>query len=63
MQSLAGVRANQILMTSLLALYNRYLKSKALVKTKTGEDMTTVLPLLKRVDPKQVRRLAQPVGR
>ena len=40
------------LMTSLLALYNRYLRSKALIKTESGEDMTTVLPLLRRVDPR-----------
>jgi serine/threonine protein kinase len=40
------------LMTSLIALYNRYSKARALIKTETGEDMTTVLPLLRRVDPK-----------
>ncbi len=40
------------LMTSLLALYNRYINARALIKTESGEDMTTVLPLLKRVDPK-----------
>ena len=40
------------LMSSLISLYNRYVKSKKLIKSETGEDLTTVLPLLKRVDPK-----------
>ena len=40
------------LMTRLIALYNRYLDSKKLIKTPTGEDLTTILPLLKKVDPK-----------
>ena len=39
-------------MTSLLSLYNRYLKDKKLVKTASGEDLTTVIPLIRRVDPK-----------
>ncbi len=40
------------LMSSLISLYNRYITSKKLIKTKTGEDLTTVLPLLSKVDPK-----------
>ena len=39
------------LMTSLISLYNRYLKNKKLVKTTSGEDLTTVIPLIRRVDP------------
>ncbi len=40
------------LMTRLIALYNKYLKEKKLIKTPTGEDMTTIIPLLQKVDPK-----------
>jgi serine/threonine protein kinase len=40
------------LMNSLISLYNRYLNGKKLVKSDDGEDLTTVLPLIKRVDPK-----------
>ena len=40
------------LMNSLVSLYKRYFKAKKLVKTANGEDLTTVMPLLKRVDPK-----------
>ena len=40
------------LMTRLIALYNRYVNEKKLIKTATGEDLTTILPLLKKVDPK-----------
>jgi serine/threonine protein kinase len=40
------------LMTSLISLFNRYVKNKTLVKTESGEDLTTVFPLLQRVDPK-----------
>ncbi|MFT5657233.1 MAG: hypothetical protein ACI9KN_000505 [Gammaproteobacteria bacterium] len=40
------------LMNSLISLYNRYLNGKKLVKSDNGEDLTTVLPLIKRVDPK-----------
>ena len=40
------------LMTSLISLYERYLKSRKLVKSDNGEDLTTVIPLIKRVDPK-----------
>jgi hypothetical protein len=40
------------LMNSLISLYNRYLISKQLTKSANGEDLTTVLPLIKRVDPK-----------
>ncbi|MCP4877985.1 MAG: serine/threonine protein kinase [Gammaproteobacteria bacterium] len=40
------------LMNSLISLYKRYLKDKKLVKTANGEDLTTVIPLIKRVDPK-----------
>jgi serine/threonine protein kinase len=40
------------LMSSLISLYNRYVDQRALVKSDNGQDMTTVLPLLKRIDPK-----------
>lgn len=40
------------LMSQLIALYNRYVDQKRLIKTESGEDMTTVLPLLKKIDPK-----------
>jgi serine/threonine protein kinase len=40
------------LMNSLLSLYKRYFNNKSLVKTKSGEDLTTVIPLIQRVDPK-----------
>jgi len=40
------------LMNSLVSLYKRYFKAKKLVKSANGEDLTTVLPLIKRVDPK-----------
>lgn len=40
------------LMNSLVSLYKRYLGAKKLVKTSNGEDLTTVIPLIKRVDPK-----------
>ena len=39
------------LMSSLISLYNRYLKDNKLVKTASGEDLTTVIPLIRRVDP------------
>jgi serine/threonine protein kinase len=40
------------LMNSLISLYKRYFNAKKLVKTTNGEDLTTVIPLIKRVDPK-----------
>jgi serine/threonine protein kinase len=40
------------LMNSLLSLFNRYIKEKKLIKTESGEDLTTVIPLIARVDPK-----------
>ena len=40
------------LMNSLVSLYKRYYNDKKLVKTPSGEDLTTVMPLIKRVDPK-----------
>jgi predicted Ser/Thr protein kinase len=40
------------LMNSLVSLYKRYFNAKKLVKTANGEDLTTVIPLIKRVDPK-----------
>ncbi|MFT5398843.1 MAG: serine/threonine protein kinase [Gammaproteobacteria bacterium] len=40
------------LLNSLVSLYKRYIKAKKLVSTETGEDLTTVIPLIKRVDPK-----------
>jgi len=39
-------------MNSLTSLYGRYIKAKKLVKSENGEDLTTVIPLIKRVDPK-----------
>ncbi|MCP4334228.1 MAG: serine/threonine protein kinase [Gammaproteobacteria bacterium] len=40
------------LMNSLVSLYKRYFEAKKLIKSPNGEDLTTVLPLIKRVDPK-----------
>ncbi len=40
------------LMVNLVSLFNRYYKNNTLIKTESGEDLTTVLPLLRRVDPK-----------
>jgi hypothetical protein len=39
------------LMGSLISLYNRYYKNKKLIKSPSGEDLTTVIPLIRRVDP------------
>ena len=39
------------LMNSLTSLYQRYFKAGKLVKSSNGEDITTVIPLIKRVDP------------
>ena len=40
------------LMNSLISLYKRYFNARKLVKSANGEDLTTVIPLIKRVDPK-----------
>jgi serine/threonine protein kinase len=40
------------LMNSLVSLYKRYFKARKLIKTDNGEDLITVIPLIKRVDPK-----------
>ena len=40
------------LMNSLVSLYNRYTKEKKLIKTESGEDLTTIIPLIARVDPR-----------
>jgi len=40
------------LMTRLTALYQRYLKEKRLIPTSNGEDLPTVLSLVRRVDPR-----------
>ncbi|MDH4008939.1 MAG: serine/threonine protein kinase, partial [Desulfuromonadales bacterium] len=40
------------LLTSLVSLYKRYFDARKLIKTSNGEDLTTVLPIIKRVDPK-----------
>jgi len=40
------------LMNSLISLYKRYFNAKKLIKSANGEDLTTVIPLIKRVDPK-----------
>ena len=39
------------LMSSLVSLYKRYYNNMKLTKTANGEDLTTVLPLIRRVDP------------
>ncbi|HUV22137.1 MAG TPA: serine/threonine-protein kinase [Gammaproteobacteria bacterium] len=40
------------LMNNLVSLYKRYFDTKKLIKTTSGEDLTTVIPIIKRVDPK-----------
>ncbi|NNE63495.1 MAG: serine/threonine protein kinase [Gammaproteobacteria bacterium] len=40
------------LMSSLSSLYDRYVKANKLIKSDSGEDLTTVIRLIKRVDPK-----------
>ena len=40
------------LMNSLVSLFKRYFDAKKLIKTTGGEDLTTVIPIIKRVDPK-----------
>ena len=40
------------LMDRLLSLYKRYIQERKLVKTADGKDLTTVIPIIKRVDPK-----------
>ncbi len=40
------------LVNSLVSLYKRYFNAKKLIKTPSGEDLVTVIPVLKRVDPK-----------
>ena len=40
------------LMNSLTSLYARYFNDRKLVKSDNGENLTTVIPLIKRVDPK-----------
>ncbi len=40
------------LMSKLILLYKRYVTQKKLVRTSNGEDLTTVIPLIKRVNPK-----------
>jgi serine/threonine protein kinase len=40
------------LMNNLVSLYNRYINNKQLIKSANGEDLATILPLIKRVDPK-----------
>jgi predicted Ser/Thr protein kinase len=39
------------LMKSLVSLYKRYVTQKKLIRTSNGEDLTTVIPLIERVDP------------
>ena len=39
-------------MNSLTSLFARYSNDRKLVKSDNGEDLTTVIPLIKRVDPK-----------
>ncbi|MFT5548988.1 MAG: non-specific serine/threonine protein kinase, partial [Candidatus Azotimanducaceae bacterium] len=41
----------ETLMIRLISLYDHYFKNKLLTKTENGEDLTTVMPLIKRVDP------------
>ncbi len=40
------------LMNTLTGLYGRYFKAGKLTKTANGEDLTTVIPLIRRADPK-----------
>jgi hypothetical protein len=40
------------LLTSLVSLYKRYFDARKLIKTPNGEDLTTVIPIIKRIDPK-----------
>ncbi len=40
------------LMSSLTSLYDRYFKARKLIRSASGEDLTTVIPLIQRVDPK-----------
>jgi serine/threonine protein kinase len=40
------------LMTTLVSAYKRYFDARKLVKTSSGEDLTTIMPLIKRVDPR-----------
>ena len=40
------------LMDRLLSLYKRYYTERKLIKTPDGKDLTTVIPIIKRVDPK-----------
>ena len=40
------------LMGRLMSLYKRYFAAKKLIKTPNGKDLTTVIPIIKRVDPK-----------
>jgi hypothetical protein len=39
-------------MNSLISLYNNFLKNKHLIKSANGEDLATILQLIKRVNPK-----------
>ena len=39
-------------MNRLVSLYSRYINNKQLIKSENGEDLATILPLIKRVDPK-----------
>jgi hypothetical protein len=41
----------ETLMIQLVSLYKHCFKNKLLTKTENGEDLTTVMPLIKRVDP------------
>jgi len=41
----------ETLMIRLISLYDHYFKNKLLTKTDNGEDLTTIMPLIKRVDP------------
>ena len=40
------------LMDSLTSLYNRYIETRKLIKSDSGEDLTTVLRLIDKIDPK-----------
>ena len=40
------------LMNTLVSAYKKYFDERKLVKTTSGEDLTTIMPLIKRVDPR-----------
>ena len=39
-------------MNNLVSLYKQYVSQRKLIKTEDGKDLTTIMPVIKRVDPK-----------